>query len=134
MIPDWSLWSEYYVLLFILHFWSAVPKGSNGKIERNTKVGYIVSAPSTIIKVDGKYNEKLYQVTENILLSHPETRGWGGVGSYSKKLGELSLVDFDSTQREEHAYIGHSSGCAKFFELGGFECWNFYPKISLFRL
>ena len=31
-------------------------------------------------------------------------------GSYSKRLGELSLVDSDSTRREEHAYIGHSSG------------------------
>ena len=82
--------------------------------------------------MDGKYNEKLYQVTENILLSHPETRGWGGVGSYSKKLGELSLVDFDSTQREEHAYIGHSSEWAKFFELGGFEVGNFEKKKIVF--
>ena len=44
-----------------------------------------------------------------LYISHPEARGWGG-GSYSKKLGELSLVDSDSTRREEHAYIGHSSG------------------------
>ena len=55
-----------------------------------------------------------------------------GGGSYSKRLGELSLVDSDSTQQEEHAYIGHSSEWAKFFELGGFESWNFCPKISLF--
>ena len=40
--------------------------------------------------------------------AHTETTGWGG--SYSKKLGELSLVDSDSTRREEHAYISHSSG------------------------
>ena len=29
--------------------------------------------------------------------AHPGTRGWG---SYSKNLGELSLVDYDSTPRE----------------------------------
>ena len=28
-------------------------------------------------------------------------------GFYSKKLGELSLMDSDKTGREEHAYIGH---------------------------
>ena len=31
-------------------------------------------------------------------------------GSYSKKLGELLLVDSDSARREEHTCIGHSSG------------------------
>ena len=49
----------------------------------------------------------------NVCPALPETTGWGG--SYSKKIGELSLVDSDSTRREEHAYIGHSSGWAKFF-------------------
>ena len=48
--------------------------------------------------------------------------------SYSKKLSELSLVDSDSTGREEHPYIGHSSGWAKIFELGGFEVGNFEKK------
>ena len=52
-----------------------------------------------------------------------------GGRSYSKKIGELSLVDSNSTQREEHAYIGHFSGRAKFFELGGFEVGNFEKKI-----
>ena len=43
----------------------------------------------------------------NMWVTLPETRGWGV--PYSKKLGELSLVDSDSTRREKHAYIDHSS-------------------------
>ena len=44
-----------------------------------------------------------------------------GGGSYSKKLSELFLVDSDRTRRDKQAYIGHSSGWAKFLELGVFE-------------
>ena len=39
---------------------------------------------------------------------------WMEGGPYSKKLGEVSLVDSDSTRREEHAPVGHSSEWAKF--------------------
>ena len=53
-------------------------------------------------------------------------------GSYSKKLLELLTVDSGSTRRDEHAYIGHSSGRAKFFELGGFEVGNFEKKNCVF--
>ena len=53
--------------------------------------------------------------------AHPETRGCGG--SYSKKLGELSLVGYESTRREEHTNI---------FLIYMFESLNFCPKISLF--
>ena len=49
-----------------------------------------------------------------------------------KKIGELTLVDSDSTGREEHAYIGHSSGWAKFFELGAFEFLKFRHENATF--
>ena len=55
-----------------------------------------------------------------------------GGGSYSKKLFELFLVDSDRTRRDKHAYIGHSSGWAKFFELGVFEFWEFWPENVTF--
>ena len=42
-------------------------------------------------------------------IAHPENPGRGR-GCYFKKLGEISLVDSDSTRREQHAYKGHSSG------------------------
>ena len=48
----------------------------------------------------------------------PEFPGWGVL---FQKIGELSLVDSDSTRREEHVYIGRSSGWSKCFELGAFE-------------
>ena len=51
-----------------------------------------------------------------------------------KKLGELSLVDSDSTWREEHAYIGHSSGWAKFFELGSLNVGISARRFSFCRL
>ena len=38
-------------------------------------------------------------------------------------------MDSGGTRRDEHAYIGHSSERAKFFELGGFEVGNFEKKI-----
>ena len=41
-------------------------------------------------------------------------------------------VDSGSTRRDEHAYIGHSSGRAKFSELGGFEVGNFEKKNCVF--
>ena len=53
-------------------------------------------------------------------------------GSYSKKLLELLTVDSGSTRRDEHAYIGHSSERAKFFELGVFEFWKFCPENATF--
>ena len=40
-----------------------------------------------------------------------------------QKLFELFLVDSDRSRRDKHAYIGHSSGWAKFFELGICEFW-----------
>ena len=41
-------------------------------------------------------------------------------------------MDSGSTRRDEHAYIGHSSERAKFFELGGFKVGNFEKKNSVF--
>ena len=52
-----------------------------------------------------------------------------GGGSYSKKLGELSLVDSDSTEREEHAYIGLS-----YIRLGkSFRLFKWVLKTKIFR-
>ena len=48
-------------------------------------------------------------------------------GFYSKKLFEFFLMDSERTWWDKHAYIGHSSGWAKFFELGVFEFWGFWP-------
>ena len=45
-------------------------------------------------------------------------------GFYSKKLGELLLVDSDSTRLEEHAIpLG---------ELGAFEFWKYLPENATF--
>ena len=62
--------------------------------------------------------------------STPRTSPIGG--SYSKKILELLTVDSGSTRRDEHAYIDHSSGRAKFFELGSLNYGNFAPKMPLF--
>ena len=59
----------------------------------------------------------------------PEYPRWG---SYSKKIYVHSLVDSDSTRREKHACISHSSGWAKFFQLGVFAFWECWPKNATF--
>ena len=52
-------------------------------------------------------------------------------GLIAKKIYELSLVDYDNTRREEHAYIGHSYGQAKFFELAVIDLWELNESSDL---